>query len=183
MYIVVGSYFTLLFPLSFSKRSVNHPHCYTYNPRFFLPRAIFFPYHSPRLVPYFSFLFLAIKILILFGYRFLFISVTVDLHQCIYNILYLYTYICFCCIEVVPGCLGIPRLGLARAGGRGWNFSFLASTPTSVAFFSLPNRPLKRFVCLSSSCFLPGWDAVPAFELCLSLRALFLSPLFVSSFH
>ena len=163
MYIVVGSYFTPLFPLPLSERPVNHPHCYTYNPRFFLPRAIFFPYHSPRLVPYFSFLFLAIKILILFGYRFLFISVTVDLHQCIYNILYLYTYICFCCIEVVPGCLGIPRLGLARAGGRGWNFSFLASTPTSVAF-SLCHPP-SQAPCLSFQLVL----SCPAGMLCLNL--------------
>ena len=165
MYIVVGSYFTPLFPLPLSERPVNHPHCYTYNPRFFLPRAIFFPYHSPRLVPYFSFLFLAIKILILFGYRFLFISVTVDLHQCIYNILYLYTYICFCCIEVVPGCLGIPRLGLARPVGRGWNFSFwlqrrlqllfsLCQTALSSALSVFPARAFcpAGMLCLHLSC-------------------------------
>ena len=145
MYIVVGSYFTPLFPLPLSERPVNHPHCYTYNPRFFLPRAIFFPYHSPRLVPYFSFLFLAIKILILFGYRFLFNSVTVDLHQCIYNILYLYMF--FCCIEVSAWVPGNSPIGPSAGRGSRLEFFVLASTPTSVAF-SLCHPP-SQAPCLS----------------------------------
>lgn len=64
--------------------------------------------------------------------------------------------------------------GLARDGDRGWNFSgfklHLLSLFPSVA-------PIAASLCLSSLCLLPGWDAVLAFKLCLSLKV-FCSGLF-----
>lgn len=72
VYSVVGSYFTPLFPLLFSERPVNHPHCYTYNLPFFSSQSDILPLPFPSACSlfFFSFFFLAIKILILFGYRF-----------------------------------------------------------------------------------------------------------------
>ena len=109
----------------------------------------------------FRFLFLAIKILILFGYRFLFNSVTVDLHQCIYNILYLYMF--FCCIKVGAWVPGNSPIGPSAGRWSRLEFFVLASTPTSVAF-SLCHPP-SQAPCLSFQLVL----SCPAGMLCLNL--------------